>query len=40
MSDALNFLVKARPEAMGHYFSFLKDCGKHLDPKTDRKSVV
>ena len=34
MSDALNFLVKARPEAMGHYFSFLKDCGKHLDPKT------
>lgn len=34
MSDALNFLVKARPEAMGHYFKFLKDCGKQLDPKT------
>ncbi|HEX6017138.1 MAG TPA: Rieske 2Fe-2S domain-containing protein [Burkholderiaceae bacterium] len=34
MSDALSFLVKARPEAMGHYFAFLKDCGKHLDPKT------
>ncbi len=34
MSDALNFLLKARPEAMAHYFSFLKDCGKHLDPKT------
>jgi len=34
MSDALNFLVKARPEAMGQYFGFLKDCGKHLDPKT------
>lgn len=34
MSDALNFLVKARPEAMGHYFAFLKDAGKHLDPKT------
>lgn len=34
MSDALNFLVKARPEAMGHYFRFLKDAGKHLDPKT------
>ena len=34
MSDALNYLVKARPEAMGHYFAFLKDCGKHLDPKT------
>ncbi len=34
MSDALSFLVKARPEAMGHYFAFLKDAGKHLDPKT------
>jgi len=34
MSDALNFLVKARPEAMSHYFAFLKDAGKHLDPKT------
>jgi len=34
MSDALTYLVKARPEAMGHYFGFLKDCGKHLDPKT------
>jgi len=34
MSDALSFLVKARPGAMGHYFAFLKDCGKHLDPKT------
>lgn len=34
MSDALNFLVKARPEAMGHYFKFLKETGKHLDPKT------
>lgn len=34
MSDALDFLVKARPEAMGHYFAFLKDCGTRLDPKT------
>lgn len=34
MSDALNFLLEARPEAMGHYFAFLKDAGKHLDPKT------
>lgn len=34
MSDALNYLLKARPEAMGHYFAFLKDCGSHLDPKT------
>lgn len=34
MSDALKFLVQARPEAMGHYFAFLKDCGTRLDPKT------
>lgn len=34
MSDALNYLLKARPDALGHYFKFLKDCGKHLDPKT------
>ena len=41
MSDALNFLVKARPAAMTHYFSFLKDCGKQLDPKTrDLISVI
>ena len=34
MSDALNYLVKARPEAMGAYFKFLKGAGTHLDPKT------
>lgn len=34
MSDALDYLVKARPEAMGHYFAFLKDAGSHLDPRT------
>lgn len=34
MSDALTYLVKARPDAVGHYFAFLKNCGKHLDPKT------
>ena len=34
MSDALNYLIKARPEAMSAYFSFLKESGKHLDPKT------
>lgn len=34
MSDALTYLVKARPETMGHYFAFLKDCGTRLDPKT------
>ena len=34
MSDALSYLAKARPDAVGHYFVFLKNCGKHLDPKT------
>jgi nitrite reductase/ring-hydroxylating ferredoxin subunit len=34
MSDALNFLVQVRGDALGHYFAFLKDTGKHLDPKT------
>jgi nitrite reductase/ring-hydroxylating ferredoxin subunit/alkylhydroperoxidase/carboxymuconolactone decarboxylase family protein YurZ len=34
MSDALTYLVKARPEAMGAYFRFLKDAGSRLDPKT------
>jgi nitrite reductase/ring-hydroxylating ferredoxin subunit/alkylhydroperoxidase/carboxymuconolactone decarboxylase family protein YurZ len=41
MSDALSYLLKARPEAMSHYFAFLKDAGKHLDPKTrDLISVI
>ena len=34
MSDALDYLVQARPDAVGHYFAFLKACGTHLDPKT------
>ena len=34
MSDALSYLVKARPDAMGHYFAFLKAAGTRLDPKT------
>ena len=34
MSDALNYLLKARPEAMAAYFRFLKGAGTHLDPKT------
>jgi nitrite reductase/ring-hydroxylating ferredoxin subunit/alkylhydroperoxidase/carboxymuconolactone decarboxylase family protein YurZ len=34
MSDALAYLLKARPDALDHYFKFLKECGKHLDPKT------
>jgi nitrite reductase/ring-hydroxylating ferredoxin subunit/alkylhydroperoxidase/carboxymuconolactone decarboxylase family protein YurZ len=41
MSDALNYLVAARGDALGHYFKFLKDSGKHLDPKTrDLISVI
>lgn len=34
MSQALDYLAQARPDAMGHYFRFLKQCGQHLDPKT------
>ena len=34
MSDALNYLVKVRPDAMKPYFAFLREAGKHLDPKT------
>ncbi len=34
MSDALNYLMQARPEAMAAYFKFLKGAGEHLDPKT------
>jgi len=41
MSDALNYLVKARPEAMTSYLSFLKESGKHLDTRTrDLISVI
>ncbi|MDD4943606.1 Rieske 2Fe-2S domain-containing protein [Rhodoferax sp.] len=34
MSDALTYLIKTRPETVSHYFAFLKETGKHLDPKT------
>ena len=34
MSDALNYLIKTRPETISHYFAFLKQAGTHLDPKT------
>jgi nitrite reductase/ring-hydroxylating ferredoxin subunit/alkylhydroperoxidase/carboxymuconolactone decarboxylase family protein YurZ len=34
MSEALEYLVAARPEAMRAYFGFLREAGKHLDPKT------
>jgi nitrite reductase/ring-hydroxylating ferredoxin subunit len=34
MSDALDYLLRVRGDALGHYFKFLKDTGKHLDPKS------
>jgi nitrite reductase/ring-hydroxylating ferredoxin subunit/alkylhydroperoxidase/carboxymuconolactone decarboxylase family protein YurZ len=34
MSDALNYLLKARPAEMAAYFRFLKGAGTRLDPKT------
>jgi len=41
MSDALNYLVKVRPEAMASYLKFMKEAGSHLDPKTrDLISVI
>ena len=41
MSDALNYLVAARPDAITHYFKFLKEAGKSLDVRTrDLISVI
>jgi len=41
MSEALNYLVKVRPDAMTHYFTFLKKAGDHLDVRTrDLISVI
>jgi len=41
MSDALNYLVKTRPEAMTAYFTFLKKADSHLDTKTrDLISII
>lgn len=34
MSQALDYLLQARPDAMQAYFSFLKSAGRRLDPKT------
>jgi nitrite reductase/ring-hydroxylating ferredoxin subunit/alkylhydroperoxidase/carboxymuconolactone decarboxylase family protein YurZ len=34
MSKALDYLIKARPDAMQSYFTFLKQAGSHLDKKT------
>jgi len=41
MSDTLDYLIKTRGEAMLPYFTFLKEAGKRLDPKTrDLISVI
>lgn len=34
MSDALDYLLKVRKDAIEPYFKFLKEGGKHLDDKT------
>lgn len=34
MSEALDYLLKVRKDAMEPYFQFLKEGGKHLDDKT------
>ena len=34
MSDALDYLIKIRPDAMQSYFNFIKESGSSLDPKT------
>ena len=41
MSDALNYLIAARSEAVLPYFKMLKEAGKHLDTRTrDLISVI
>ncbi|HEB95705.1 MAG TPA: carboxymuconolactone decarboxylase [Sedimenticola thiotaurini] len=41
MSNALNYLLAARPEAMKAYFKFLKESESHLDTRTrDLISVI
>ncbi len=41
MSDALDYLLATRPDAMGPYFKFLKESSKHLDTRTrDLISVI
>jgi nitrite reductase/ring-hydroxylating ferredoxin subunit/alkylhydroperoxidase/carboxymuconolactone decarboxylase family protein YurZ len=34
MSDALDYLMKARPDAMRSYFDFMREAGRHLDART------
>lgn len=38
MSDALNYLLKVRPDAMKSYFDFIRKSGTHLDKKT--KAII
>jgi nitrite reductase/ring-hydroxylating ferredoxin subunit/alkylhydroperoxidase/carboxymuconolactone decarboxylase family protein YurZ len=41
MSDALNYLIAARPDAVVPYFKFFKEAGKNLDTRTrDLISVI
>jgi nitrite reductase/ring-hydroxylating ferredoxin subunit/alkylhydroperoxidase/carboxymuconolactone decarboxylase family protein YurZ len=41
MSDALNYLIAARPDAIKPYFQFLKEAGRNLDVRTrDLISVI
>lgn len=41
MSDALNYLIASRPDAVLPYFKMLKEAGKHLDTRTrDLISVI
>ena len=41
MSDALNYLITARPDTVLPYFKMLKEAGKHLDTRTrDLISVI
>jgi nitrite reductase/ring-hydroxylating ferredoxin subunit/alkylhydroperoxidase/carboxymuconolactone decarboxylase family protein YurZ len=41
MSDALNYLIAARGDALVPYFKFLKEAGRHLDTRTrDLISVI
>ncbi len=41
MSDALKYLMSARPDAIGPYFKFLKEAGRSLDTRTrDLISVI
>nr|VFK14221.1 MAG: Ferredoxin subunit of nitrite reductase or a ring-hydroxylating dioxygenase [Candidatus Kentron sp. LPFa] len=41
MSDALDYLIKAKPDAIKPYFAFLKEAGAHLDTRSrDLISVI